>query len=149
MVGLRTAWSRVPAAKAFIVWLQVLWVLLSPLTLSWHHALAHSYSACKTGACAGENCSTSAPLACPFQSKSAFAEERLVVVSACDGREPFSPGHHCSVCEMLLYDDVITVQWFNVLHSERIALFEARSPVSSVDTEIAFPWDVRGPPKLS
>ena len=144
MVGLRTACS----------WVLVTWVVLSPMTLSWHRALAHSPHNSETSVCCS---STAEPrtVSCPFgndpvENKSAgtcssWSEPATSPCSHCPGHEDKS----CQICELLWHDDIVTVEWFEITHSEQVVLAERFFEIRLPTLPLVSAWSVRGPPSVA
>lgn len=150
MVGLRKACSFVLLA----------WVVFSPLVLSWHHALAHGCSQHSIQSDAAVECCVSAAAemstpSCPFgndiESASSiqpnFSGERCCPES--NGNQPCKQDGSCRICELLLLDDVVTVQWFSIPKAIESTNAEPVVAPTLVCSEVLFSWTVRGPPSLA
>ncbi len=75
------------------------------------------------------------PSACPLEENSS------------EGCCPDSGDDSCRICELLLHDDLIAVEWYELTFSDRIALAEAELAIRNPVAEIVSAWSVRGPPK--
>lgn len=167
MVGLRKACSLVLVA----------WVVFSPLMLSWHRALAHPHGssflsqhfqngeACGAGSCtssagtdtssAGADTSPGQTTACPFGNESRlqiFAGESSSNDDCCshDCGDGSSEGKHsCRICELLWHDDVVSVQWFFVIHAVQSVRAEPEESPRCVCFDVLYSWSVRGPPSIT
>lgn len=170
MVGLRKAWFI-----CSVRWLLIIWMLLSPLALSWHLALSPNHSngcsiAChveptsafavsgsfaKSGSGDQQRLSEStAAVACPYGHQSRVPPEP----TKCGPQDPLnqSPSddtsdtdHHCPICEVLLLDDVWVMQWDDIPTVIQLAQGKVVSSFCFVPTSVDLPWDVRGPPNLA
>jgi hypothetical protein len=160
MVGLRKACSLVLVA----------WVVFSPLMLSWHRALAHPHGssflsaqfqngeACGAGSCTssvGTDTSLGQTTTCPFGNDSRLllsAGESSSNDDCCShdcGGGTSERKHSCRICELLWHDDVVTVQWFFVMHSVQSVRAEPEESPRCVCFDVLYSWSVRGPPSMT
>ena len=161
MVGLRKAWF-----SCSVSWLLIVWMLLSPLALSWHLALlpnhahgrgascqANSASALSAAAALDRRSDTDGPQlsACPYGHGDSVT---LQGTECCPQGLPIgvpsghsSDGDHdCPICELLLLDDVWVMQWDDIPRALQLVQGEVVSGFCFVPNRIVLPWNVRGPP---
>ncbi|MBL8872018.1 MAG: hypothetical protein JNK90_19750 [Planctomycetaceae bacterium] len=150
MVGLRKACSL----------LLVAWVVLSPMVLSWHRALAHPHGSVACGTSSEECCGTSTSVDrladCPFNRDSTrsgnFSAAPILPDCGEDCSNSSCPSdrsdsdHSCPVCEMLLHDDILIVQWYVVPFSTQKVQAVAEPEPISLSLDVPNYWSVRGPP---
>jgi hypothetical protein len=165
MVGLRKNFT----------YLLMLWVASGPLMLSWHYALDHQLVHSEDHRCCEQDISVthvssgrnSVPLPCPYQKRLVKTGEQCEQYSGCqnsgcqnsgcqsipnhsqspEGCCPESDEDSCRICELLLHDDLISIEWFELTFSERIALAEALLAIQDPVADVVSAWSVRGPPQ--